>query len=115
MARGREDRTYRVRQISAYLDRYNVALLLAGLDESLGPLDNIHVHSLAASLNPSEDTPTRTATVMFVRVPTIFDNDNQEWVIKTRHHGLQKDVIFDIHFLGFTALNSVEPSMHSFE
>src|ERR1700722_2402013 len=99
MARDRETRTYRVRQLPAHLDILGVAKLLAGLADSMGSLENIHIFSIAASLNPAEDPPTKTATIMFGVVPRIFDNDQLEWVVE--HPALHKDIIFDTHFIGF--------------
>jgi hypothetical protein len=115
MARDRENRTYRVRQLPVHLDTHKASQLLAGLGEDFGPLGNVHVFSLAASLCPSEYPATRTATVMFTKCPAKLDNDQDEWIIPTQHLGLQKDIIFDVHFLGFTALNDVHPTLHSLE
>jgi hypothetical protein len=55
MVRDRETRTYRVGQLPAPLDIHGVTKLLAGLDDSMGSLESIHVFSIAASLNPAEN------------------------------------------------------------
>lgn len=115
MTRISHDRTYRVRQLSWHIDVHHLPALLISLESSIGPLGNINVHSLAGSLNTFEDVPTKTATVTFNSVPSAFDNDQTEWVFQTRRLGLQKNIIFDIHFLGFTALNDVDPSMFALE
>jgi hypothetical protein len=78
MTRVREDRTYRVRQLPSHIDAHHLPALLISLDDSIGPLENITVHSLAESLNTFEDVPTKTATVTFSRVPRVFDNDRTE-------------------------------------
>jgi hypothetical protein len=44
--------------------------------EGLGPIDNINFYSLASSLNTQDVT--KTATLIFKRVPTLFDNDKRE-------------------------------------
>lgn len=115
MARIREDRTYRVRQLPSHIDSNHLPALLISVENSTGPLENINVHSLAGSLNTFEDVPTKTATVTFGAVPTAFDNDQTEWVLQTRRLGLQRNIIFDTHFLGFTALNDVDPNVHALE
>lgn len=114
MTRVPEDRTYRIRQLPGHIDVHDLPALLISLENSIGPLENINVHSLAGSLN-TFDVPTKTATITFNSVPKVFDNDQKEWVFQTRQLGLQKNIIFDIHFLGFTALNDVDPSMHTLE
>jgi hypothetical protein len=115
MAREPKDRTYRVRQLPAHIDVHHLPALLINLESSIGPLENVIVHSLAGSLKLFEDTPTRTATVTFQNVPSVFDNDETEWVVETRNLGLKRNIIFDTHFLGFTALNDVDPSIHTHE
>jgi hypothetical protein len=115
MARVPKDCTYRVRQLPADMDILRLPALLISLENCIGPLQNVVVHSLAGSLKPFEYTPTKTATVTFHNVPRVFDNDQTEWVFRTRHLGLQKNIIFDTHFLGFTALNDVDPSIHTHE
>jgi hypothetical protein len=115
MTRGPEDCTYRVRQLPAHIDGHRLPAFLISLENSIGPLENINVHSLAGSLNTFEDVPTQTATVTFNVVPRVFTNHDTEWVFETRRLGLQKNIIFDTHFLGFTALNDVDPNMHTLE
>jgi len=115
MTRVPKDRTYRVRQIPSHIDAHHLPALLVSLENSIGPLENVNVHSLAGSLNTFEDVPTKTATVTFNSVPKAFDNDRTEWVFQTRRLGLQKNIIFDIHFIGFTALNDVDPNTHTLE
>ena len=110
-----EGRTYRVRQLPSHIDLHHLPALLISLEDSIGPLENIHIHSLAQSLNAFEDVPTKTATVSFKILPRAFDNEQTEWVFQTRRLGLRRNIIFDIHFLGFTALNDVDPSMHTLE
>lgn len=109
------DRTYRVRQLPSHIDAHRLPALLISLENSIGPLENINVHSLTGSLNTFEYVQTKTATVTFNRMPRAFDNDLTEWVFQTRRLGLQRNIIFDIHFLGFTALNDVDPSTHTVE
>lgn len=78
MTRAHEDRTYRV---PSHIDAHRLPALLISLESSIGPLDNINVHSLAWSLNTFEDIPTKTATLTFNSVLRVFDNVQTEWVI----------------------------------
>lgn len=115
MARDRHDRTYRVRQLPPHLDIHRVVAFLVTLHSSLGPSDNIQVHSLAGELGFLEPPLTNTATVSFANVPEIFDNDNTEWGLAADHLGLKAIISFDTHFIGFTALNEVDPALHHVE
>jgi hypothetical protein len=69
--------------------------------------------SLASSLVPFETPRAKTATVIFMTLPAVFDNDDTEWVLRTE--GPQPNVIVDVHFLGFTALNDVDSDLHVLE
>ena len=105
----RERRTYRVRQLPPHVDRHQAVALLARLGQDLGPAANIQIFSLSSSLNPWENRPTKTATVCFLRLPAAFDNDKGEWVLPAQSElALERDIIVDVHFLDFTALNSPE-------
>lgn len=105
----RERRTYRVRQLPPHVDRHQTVALLARLGHDLGPAANIQIFSLSSSLNPWENRPTKTATVCFLRLPAAFDNDKNEWVLPAQSElALERDIIVDVHFLDFTALNSPE-------
>ena len=62
---------------------------------------------------PFETLRTKTATVNFKKLPEKFDNDDTEWVLPTGDG--QANVIIDVHFLGFTALNDVDSDLHALE
>ena len=110
----REWRTYRVRQLPSHVDKQSTAALLARLGYDLGPSENIQILSLAPSLNPWENPPTKTATLSFRRLPSTFDNDKDEWVLPAQSElALERNIIVDIHFLDFTPLNT--PERHVFE
>lgn len=113
-----ETRTYRVRQLPCVLIyRRQVASFLASIVADL-EVEHVHVFSLAPSLNPLELPPTKVATVMFSKTPTAFDSANShdhQWTISGRPAGLQKDVIVDVHFEGFTPLNDVAGDEHTLE
>lgn len=111
MPRNRENRTYRLRYVPPSIMRPELADFLTTTVEGLGPIDNINVYSLASSLNPRDVT--KTATLMFKKVPTMLDNDKREWSVHVP--GQARNLIFDTHFLDFTALNDVEPSVYQFE
>jgi hypothetical protein len=89
------------------VDKSRLTALLLSIHKGLGPPEEIHIHSLASSHDPWEDPPTKTATITFDKLPLIFDNENSEWVLPAKHIGLLNNVIVDVHFLGFTALNDV--------
>lgn len=114
MAISRDSRTYRVRQLPYHMDRHQVVRLLCTLLDSIEPGD-IQIYSLASSLSPWERPPTKVATVMFGRLPAILDSDETEWVLHSQRAGLQRNIIIDIHFLGFTALNDVQLDKLAFE
>ncbi|KAI9736325.1 MAG: hypothetical protein M1834_001211 [Cirrosporium novae-zelandiae] len=113
MDRNCEGLTYRVRKLPHYMDKLEVIKLLVSL--GLGPLENIKTLCLASSLNPYERPPTKTATAEFMRRPQALPPDRQEWVLPTQDVGLQHNVIIDLHFLGFTALNDVGKHLHTFD
>jgi hypothetical protein len=113
MPRPRESLTYRLRRLPAYLDRSQVANFLVTSVEGLGPLENIVIFSLASSLMPWKQSPTKTATLMFKRTPKRFDNDRTEWTVPMPDHS--ESLIFDTHFLEFTPLSDCDRSLHQFE
>lgn len=117
MARPRTDRTYRVRQLQLQpcIDYPRVTSLIASLSDGLGPAENIQIFSLASSLPPSPNLLSLTATVTFSETPSALDNDQIEWSFPARHLGWRRNVIFDTHFLGFTALNDPNPDDHDLE
>jgi hypothetical protein len=115
MARDREGRTYRVRQLPSHVDRVQAITLLAGLAEGIGPAENVEVLSLASSISPWETHPTKIATAIFKSLPPLFDNDEVEWVLPAQRIGLPQNIIVDVHFLDFTPLNEVEPGLHTLE
>lgn len=113
MPRPRESLTYRLRRLPAYLDHSQVANFLATSVEGLGPPENIVIFSLASSLMPWKQSPTKTATLMFKSTPTRLDNDRTEWTVPMPDHS--ESLIFDIHFLEFTPLSDCDRSLHQFE
>jgi hypothetical protein len=108
MARPREQRTYRVRQLPQHLGRQDVARFLCKVSPDFGPQEDIEVFSLAANLIAWEKPQTKTATLTFRSTPRAFDNDGGEWIVSARSAGWNRNLIFDVHFEGFTALNDVE-------
>ncbi len=93
-----------------------VASLLCSLLDST-PLDTIHVFSLAASLNIHENPPSKVATVMFDKVPSVIRDDheyNNEWLVSATTD-TEGDLTLDTHFLGMTPLNDSHPDEHLYE
>ena len=115
MGRKRAAPTYRVRHLPSNVDARETARLLVETAEALGPFDNIKVKSLAFSLNPYEKPPTKTATVEFTHQLSLFDDDGTEWTLPRGEGSLHRDILVDVHFLGFTPLNDPEPDLHALE
>jgi len=113
MPRSREALTYRLQRLPASLERSRVANFLATSVEGLGPAENIVVFSLASSLIPWKESPTKTATLVFKRTPKRFDNDRTEWIVPMPDQG--ESLIFDTHFLEFTPLSDCDRNLYQFE
>ncbi|KAL4879458.1 hypothetical protein BJY04DRAFT_220054 [Aspergillus karnatakaensis] len=85
------------------------------VSQKLGDISHEHVLvcSLATSLKPYEDPPSRVATVMFTVPPskiTLHDQDKQEWHIPLEDNAYMCSyLIFDTHFLGMTPMNDAKP------
>ena len=107
---GRDGRVYRIRQLPLHLEHCGkVQYFLARLDPDLGTVDNIRVFSLA-----QEKDNSKTATVKFKTLPSIFDNDRSQWTLEAEDICGQ-NVIVDVHFRGFTVLNEPRGSPHTAE
>ena len=118
MPRPRKNRTYRVRQLQVASDISFDALssVIARVSTGLGPADNIQIHSVASSLSAFQNPPTSVATITFTKTPPVLDNDENEWSLSARHLGWgRRSVIFDTHFLGFTALSEPDSTNHALE
>lgn len=110
MARSRESRVYRVRQLPSHLENCgHVALLLAQVAPVFGTVDNIRVFSLARKKPDS-----KTATISFKHLPSIFDNDEEQWTLPVEHT-CGRNIIFDTHFRGFTVLKEPQQGLHTVE
>jgi hypothetical protein len=107
--------TYRIRQLPCILTYpRQVASFLSSIVPDLAAED-VRVFSLASSLNPLEIPATKVATVMFNRVPPLFNTSESQWVISGQSAGLVRDVLIDIDFQGFTPLNDVPEEEHDME
>lgn len=110
MGSSRESRVYRVRQLPLHLEhRGDVAPFLAKIAPGLGAVDNIRVFSLAR-----ENSNSKIATVSFMVLPSIFDNDKQKWTLQAEDI-CGRNIIVDIHFRGFTVLKEPKHSLHTIE
>jgi hypothetical protein len=107
MPRNRGSRTYRVRQLPQNLQKHAVTSFLAAALSDLGAAANIQVFSIAPSLTLYERNPTTTATVVFKETPQCFDDDKVQWTLISKHPEWPRNIIFDIHFIGFTLLNDL--------
>ena len=111
----RERRTFRVRQIPAYLKHRDLPRLLHKFLSYHGTLDQITVYSLAPSIESYERPPTLVATVGFRICPSALVEGEDEWVLPKEETFLQHNIIIDTHFLGFTVLNNVAEKEHETE
>jgi hypothetical protein len=102
MPLGREARTYRVRQLPPFMVKNHLSGFLAASCRQLGPAENIRVFSLASSLSQYE---TKTATLIFLRTPNRFDNNETQWTVACEDSNWHRNLIFDVHFIGLTPLN----------
>lgn len=110
MGLNRQDRVYRVRQLPLHLDnRSDTAQFLASIAPVLGEVDNIRVCSLA-----QRNRDSKTATVTFKAIPSVFDNDEHQWTLHVESF-FGQNVIVDIHFRGFTVLNEPRQCPHTAE
>ena len=110
MGRNRESQVFRFRQLPLHLkNRGDVAPFLALIASVLGTANNIRVFSLA-----QETSNTKTATVSFRTIPSIFDNDEQQWTLQTETFCGQ-NIIVDTHFQGFTVLSEPQQHPHTVE
>lgn len=112
MPRLRKRLTYRLRQLPYHLAQDEVAEFLQKVSADFGTQENIKVFSLASNLLMWEKSLTKTATLMFRTTPKRFDNDEREWTVSARTAGWNRDLIFDVHFHGFTPMNDVDESIH---
>ena len=110
MGNSRETRVYRVRQLPSHLEeRGSTASFLASIAPDLRAADNIRVFSLAQDKKSS-----KTATVSFKIIPSIFDNDREEWTLQAEPF-CGRNIIVDTHFRGFTVLNEPQSFLHTVE
>lgn len=110
MGRGREGRVYRLRQLPLHLqERGDTERFLAQIAKDLGAVDNIRVFSLA-----QEKQDSKTATATFKTLPSIFNNDEQQWTLHVEVI-CGRNIIVDVHFRGFTVLNKTPYSHHTVE
>lgn len=112
----RESRTYRVQQLPVSVCIPQVAEFLAAACEGIGLAKNINVYSAARSLNVTFATrATNTATIIFKQTPPIFDNDEEQRYVPSCEPSWSRNLVFDTHFRGFTALNDVAPNEQKLE
>jgi len=72
--------------------------------------ENINVYSLATTLTPWELPPSKVATLMFLDIPSLLASSPEgrnEWLLDAND-----GPVLDVHFIGLTPLNDVEPERH---
>ncbi|KAJ2992379.1 hypothetical protein NUW58_g2188 [Xylaria curta] len=106
--------TFRLRRCPADANVKACAALLGLAFDDLDPED-IHIRSLAFSLDPWERPPTKTATLMFRKIPALLlkKASRCEWELAVE--SLEEPLILDTHFLGLTPLNDIESESHAFD
>ena len=110
MGRSRESRVYRVRQLPLHLEhRGDVAPFLAEIAPVLGAVDYICVFSLG-----QEKPNSKTATITFKKLPTLFDDDEEQWTLPAKNI-CGRNIIVDTHFRDFTVLNEPQHGLHTVE
>jgi hypothetical protein len=107
-------KVYRLRRIPQHCDRQAVAELVSHFLADGSALD-VTVASLASSCEFWTVSPTRTATLIFGKLPTAVRDAplKGEWDLQVL--GLDQPLILDDQFYGFTALNDVSQHRHETE
>jgi hypothetical protein len=105
--------TYRVRQLPSNIKKHQLPTWLARNAEGTGPAENIRVYSLTTSSIVPGKSPVGTATLAFKETPNMFLRQQTEWTFPAENAGLANNIIFDVHFQGFTVLNDVDPKEHT--
>ncbi|KAL7958841.1 hypothetical protein V8C34DRAFT_323804 [Trichoderma compactum] len=106
-----KQKVYRLSNIPATADRHNVVQLLGQALSDIS-YDCIRIFSLAFSLNYFDESPPKTATSTFNKVPDIIQAEPNKSQWKLEVPGLFSPLILDSHFLGFTPLNDVSGPQH---
>lgn len=117
MPPARESRTYRVQQLPVDIHITQVADFLTSACADIGPAKNIKVYSVARTLGFTSyaTRSTKTATIVFRQTPLIFDNDEEQWSVESHRARWNRNLVFDTHFRGFTALNDVSAEEQQLE
>lgn len=117
MSVARERRTYRVQQLPPWLQLNQVADFLVAACACIGLAENIKAHSIAKSLSfvSLVARTVQVATITFTKTPLIFDDDEEQWSIPGEHDRWSRNIIFDVHFRGFTALNDTSSNEQQLE
>lgn len=106
--------TFRLRGCDAGTDRKAVQDVLVQAFDDISAND-VHIRSLATTLMPWEDPPTKTATLNFTKLPSAIERclSDGEWTVEDA--ASNNSLILDTHFLGLTPLNDVRPERHDYE
>src|SRR5687767_5114245 len=109
-------RVFRLRRIPNTARTFeDVAQVLSDAIEGLAK-ESIRIYSLATTVRPWENPPSRVATLMFVG-PIAFlassDAHKTQWTFPLRDQ--PGSLVLDTNFLGITPLNDVELAAHQAE
>jgi hypothetical protein len=106
-------KVYRLRELPIHVDRLAAAELLSEALGDIAPSD-IRIFSLATARH-AERPATKTATLMFDKIPVLVRSpgNKEQWIVRIA--GLRDSIILDTHFLGITQLNEVSDDEHRFE
>ena len=114
MTEGAKPKVYRLRKIPEGYDRHAVGQLVSKCLHVA--LHDIHIWSLADTVDPWEIPQTQTATLTFDSDVDLTGKQSpkaEEWRISVL--GLQRPLILDTHFEGLTPLNNPDPATHTHE
>jgi len=105
--------TYRITQIPLEWDRDTLCEWLTANTGGPKLPGNVHVYSLTSTSVTSSQALHQTATVQFQKTPYMFRKSKEDWSL--RQTGVLDNIIIDVHFRGFTALNDVKADEHILE
>ena len=107
-------RVYRLRRLPRDADPLQVIQILSASLDGV-KAEDVQIGSLASAVDPWEELPTKTATLIFKRMPSALKGKNKKFELSIAVVGLPRTLILDRHFHGITPLNDVAAGRHKFE
>jgi len=111
-----DERVFRVRRLPNHVKTYAEAADLVSRRLGLSTPTDIHVASLATTLDYWETPPSKIATLQFKVTPSSLGRPVRpgEWEVSLGGDNAGS-LIIDTHFLGLTPLNNVDEALHELE